>query len=223
MKKSEKSCAYCGRKFDKDQFKRTREHVIPDGIIKLFPQQYINTTNGKKFIDKSGSVVKDVCAFCNNGILSELDSYGNKLIEEYFINSIEENLLAEQNVNLNYNLLSRWLLKIIYNFCRQNKLSYSWFENAIEYITKDIRVLNIKLAVFAGIHINSSPMPEDFYGYKPMEILAEPKLLGNSLSIISYGIDPYINSVKLNARYADKKELQQRMNNVLNAVARLLS
>ena len=63
----------------------SRQHVIPKG--------FINNMNFKAltvWLDKASSkvinselMVKDVCAECNNGELSQLDAYALKLIISY--------------------------------------------------------------------------------------------------------------------------------------------
>ena len=62
-------CAYCAK-----EAPLTREHLWPGGIIKRAKD--LNTSYfGKlnKFIDAE-LTIKDVCAECNNGPLSELDT-----------------------------------------------------------------------------------------------------------------------------------------------------
>ncbi len=103
-------CAYCGA-----EGKMSRQHVIPKG--------FINNMNFKAltvWLDKASSkvinselMVKDVCAECNNGELSQLDAYALKLIISY-----NEKILYETRkvfFKYNYDLLTRWLLKVCYN------------------------------------------------------------------------------------------------------------
>lgn len=194
----QKRCSYCGNKFDSNKHKKTKEHVFPNGIIKLYPEQYINYSPGGNFIDKSGSVIKDVCAFCNNGVLSALDAYGVSLIQTNFYESLEKHGLDYvHQIEVDYYRITRWLLKIIYNYLRQKKEFTNWFEDALPYILNNNLCTNIQYSLFMGLHINASPLPEEFFRFTPIQICPFPKLLGNSLNIHAYGIDPYINQVKL--------------------------
>jgi hypothetical protein len=60
--------------------------------------------------------IKDVCAQCNNGVLSELDQYICKLFEIAFLRlpARHENVVFEYD----YHLLKRWLLKLCFNSAR---------------------------------------------------------------------------------------------------------
>ena len=68
-----KKCAYCLS----TSKKLTREHIIPKGIIDLFPES--DYVYGQNIPFKGESIIKDVCASCNNENLSDLDSYGKTL------------------------------------------------------------------------------------------------------------------------------------------------
>lgn len=202
---TKKVCQYCGKEFNKGKKQRTAEHIFPKGLINLFPEQYIAFHNNKRFIDNKGVTIADVCGECNNQSLSSLDTYGNGLIKEKFLKPIDVQLKDEEyEVELDYYKLSRWLLKIIYNFRRSNnnKNNIEWFHKSLGFIMQDIRIENIDFSIFLGLHINTTPLPEEFYSYNPLQINEEPKLFGNSLAIASLGIDPYINSVKINKAFA---------------------
>jgi hypothetical protein len=78
-------------------------------------------------------IVRDVCATCNNKVLSMLDAYAKK----FFI----ENKLLVQNyadssvlLNYNYDLLLRWNLKVSYNASRKTNAQSYLFEDHIPYI-----------------------------------------------------------------------------------------
>ncbi len=49
--------------------------------------------------------------------------------------------------------------------------------------------------------INTTPLPQQFYEYKPLQIIEEPKLIGNSLALVSYGIDLYTSSINVNKAF----------------------
>lgn len=113
MNKADKICAFCCQ-----SNKLTREHVWPEGILKRLP-----TYRGRFFekADKvidSDHVIKDVCFTCNNGVLSELDTYGCILFDRYFHKIAEPG--AEIQFEYDYDNLLRWLLKIAYNTARSS-------------------------------------------------------------------------------------------------------
>lgn len=127
-----------------------------------------------------------------------MDSYGKSLIEEQFL----EELPASQYNNvftkhLDYMLLTRWVLKILYNSQRALHNDTTWFLSAIGFILRGLLVENFCFSMYAGIHINTSPLPENAYNYLPMQINNEPRLFCNSLGIVSFGVDPNISTIKI--------------------------
>lgn len=130
-------CAYCGSKT-----KLTREHVIPNWFLKITESQ-----KGKAFNDRSPQkfvkdfVVKDVCEACNNGALSDLDSYGQLLFERYFFDFVYRG----ETVKFEYDFqkLVKWLIKCSYNSNRAN--------------TKSATILKS----YAKFLISELPLPED--------------------------------------------------------------
>lgn len=63
--------------------------------------------------------VKDVCADCNNVHLSALDSYGKRFLEENdLMRPLSESRL---DIKYDYEMLSRWQLKIAYNCFRASR------------------------------------------------------------------------------------------------------
>lgn len=65
------------------------------------------TIRGENYF-KADPIIKDVCVKCNNEILSELD--GTNLIKKYFVSEYDPD--TKLNIDYDYRLLSRWLLKI---------------------------------------------------------------------------------------------------------------
>jgi len=128
-------CSYCAKLFDSGEHRKTAEHIFPRGIIQLFPEQNISFLVGKKFIDNNGLVIKDVCQKCNSFYLSYLDKYGKDLISTQFLLPIPtENMNDKFSKEIDYHLVLRWLLKIIYNDRRREKKDCSWFHSAMGYI-----------------------------------------------------------------------------------------
>ncbi len=203
MKKVKGQCQYCKRLFDSNKHKRTAEHIIPKGIIDLYPEQYITFNDYKKYIDNNGATIADVCKECNETLLSSLDSYGKELISSNFTEEISVDLMNNEfPATLEYFQLSRWLLKIIYNNERSKKRDTSWHQRALGYMLYNRRIEDIDFSIFMGMHINTTPLPEQFYAYKPLQIVNDPKLLGNSLCLVSFGIDPFINSLKVQGAFS---------------------
>lgn len=203
MRKEKGRCQYCKTVFDSDKYKRTAEHIIPRGIIDLYPEQYITFNDNNKYIDNNGLTIADVCKRCNGTLLSPLDSYGKQLISNNFIEEIPVDLMDNEfPVILEYFQLSRWLLKILFNHQRSKKTDTEWYQRALGYMLYNIRVEDIDFSIFMGMHINTTPLPEKFYTYKPLQIVNNPKLLGNSLCLVSFGIDPFINSLKVQGAFS---------------------
>ena len=85
-----RSCAYCGTEGN-----LTREHVFPGFIdsrerTRTGEPMISNVRDhGKEKIVGGELTVADVCAACNNGLLSHLDNYGSALFDRYFANTVE--------------------------------------------------------------------------------------------------------------------------------------
>jgi len=124
-----RACAYC----DSTQ-NLTREHVIPKFVceqerLKGNTPQIWNayTEQGDKAV--AGEVtIADVCADCNNGPLSSLDSYGAQLWNKFFdrVPRPGEKVIFTYE----FDLLLRWLLKLTYNAGR----SRHWREGLLSVL-----------------------------------------------------------------------------------------
>lgn len=156
-------CAYCNE--DK---KATKEHIIPNGFLKLMnlDEQIRWTETAPCRVIGSDFLVKDVCSECNNGVLSELDNYALNLITKYN-GKIDKNT-KKIFFKYDYSSLSRWLLKVCYNSARANKLEYdiSSYENCIPYIKDDIEIKN-QISIFAlFMDLNINGKVHDFYHFQ---------------------------------------------------------
>lgn len=177
-----KSCRYCNNSFDDGKRSRTKEHVFPRGILDLYPNQEISFFNDKVFVDKQGITINDVCSHCNNELLSILDGYGKELIRKQFTTPVPFGEIDSPHIKeLDYYKLTRWLLKIHYNNQIATKDNTEWHEAALGYILHGVLVENINFSIFVGIHISIAPMPERIFGYMPIQLHKEPKLLKCSL------------------------------------------
>ncbi len=126
-------CIYCGK-----SGKLTREHILP-AFIYQHHYQIEGQNNVTGWRENPGKVItgeakiKDVCAYCNNVILSEYDSHAKGVLESADI--FQKNfLLKETTFNYDYQLLSRWLLKVAYNSSRASDKQIDVFENLKTYI-----------------------------------------------------------------------------------------
>lgn len=123
---SKRYCVYCGSANN-----LTKEHVFPNFIYKIIKQKQFSSINGVENIFVGAPTIRDVCNICNNGVLSELDSYGKTLSERYFINTVYDKV----DFYYDYNLLLRWLLKVTFNGSRAFKSTFDSFYKYISYIT----------------------------------------------------------------------------------------
>lgn len=167
-----KKCAFCGEK------KRlTGEHVIPNGLIKLYPRETITFSNNTKFKDNKGLRVKDVCAQCNNKILSELDNYGVELIRENFIREFKADDILK--FEYDYEKLSKWLMKIAYNMDRSEKINSLILQKATDYILSKENAKKPKYSLYSGLYVDMTLLGERVENqfYLPLQVVRDPKLL----------------------------------------------
>lgn len=155
-------CAYC----NKDR-KCTREHIIPDSFLRgmNIDEQIRWTESAPCRVIKSDFVIKDVCAICNNENLSELDNYAIDIITKYNgkINKDSKKIFFK----CDYNKLTRWLLKVLYNSARANKRQYdiSLFKKCIPYILNGEKINN-KISVFMSfIDLSINNKLNDYYHF----------------------------------------------------------
>lgn len=169
-----KRCTYC----DNESKNLTREHIIPKSIIDKFPNSDLAFDNkSKKGFFKGESQIKDVCEKCNGSILSKLDKYGASFIERYFL--VKYDSFDNLEIKYDYNLLLRWLLKIIYNSERANHKDISFFKNNIDYILGKNFQLNQDVLLFCGLFSYNSPIPEELSGQLEILIQQNPMLYIN--------------------------------------------
>lgn len=108
------TCAYC--KFDTPP---TREHIIPAFIYALgrSGNGFTGWNLSAEKMLKSEQVIKDVCAACNNGPLSDLDAYAKNFLGNAGL--LEDNFPdTELVLHYDYQRLLRWLLKVSFNSAR---------------------------------------------------------------------------------------------------------
>lgn len=118
--KSARACAYCATA----DTPLTREHLWPTAMHKrrLDAEEEEERSDWGMWVAKIGKdlkseqTIRDVCASCNNGVLSELDSYACRLFDEYFARNLEKDELVRFCAD--YHSLKRWLLKLCFNSAR---------------------------------------------------------------------------------------------------------
>lgn len=150
----QRSCAYCSSTSG-----LTKEHIFPSSIIRL------NATKNraKKFwlskVQKevaSDPTVKDVCASCNNGVLSQLDAYAADFFEKNCLTA-DNDTAGQKTISYDYHLLKRWSLKVSYNSVRaSNGFGAPAFPPLLPYILGSDQ----KLGRSCGLYVQMS-YPEE--------------------------------------------------------------
>lgn len=107
-----KSCSYCGKNGTP-----TKEHIWPNCLIEKYEDLLTYSKRKNKF-HKGDAIIKDVCAHCNNVLLSKLDAYLSSLYDLTFYKILLPGESA--SITYDYNMLLRSLLKISYNSARAN-------------------------------------------------------------------------------------------------------
>jgi hypothetical protein len=124
-------CAYC--KLDKPS---TKEHIIP-AFLYRFQKQMENKILGWNDIAAKmlsfEAMIRDVCASCNGGVLSMLDASGKEMLEKSEV-LVHNNTKSNIGIYYDYDLLTRWLLKLSFNSSRVNRKFAHIFEHHIQYM-----------------------------------------------------------------------------------------
>jgi hypothetical protein len=125
------ACVYCGQ-----DGVLTREHVVPSFLYDYVDREALGGLTGWNEATKSRvggeHKVKDVCANCNNIVLSTLDAYGKEFLST---NGLLAPLYVEKlRVRYDYDLLLRWLLKIQFNAARASKFTSPPSAEHVDYI-----------------------------------------------------------------------------------------
>lgn len=183
-----RKCAYCGEILGSAFHSRTDEHIIPDSLLKLYPEQDISIHKTSRFVDNRGMTISDVCSSCNNGVLSELDLYGKQFIESnFYIPYKFSDYYTVFDITLNFNLYTRWLLKIVYNSIRCDKCDTKYICKCIPYILGNDATYPTSVSILLGVHINLNPVPEDFFAFTPLQMVYSPQFFQNSYMRVEMG------------------------------------
>ncbi|MDR8394582.1 hypothetical protein NC796_25780 [Aliifodinibius sp. S!AR15-10] len=108
-----RECAFCGNKK-----LLSKEHVWSSCLLEKRQgnRRYSSNAVPDKFIGPNALQIKDVCEKCNSENLSELDDYFCRLYDLHIKKIIRPN--DEISFEYDFSLLSRWLLKTLYNNAR---------------------------------------------------------------------------------------------------------
>ena len=122
-----RECVFCGGK------KLSKEHVWSSCLLekRRGNKKYSSSAVPDKFIGPNALQIRDVCEKCNSNNLSELDGYFCQLYDDYIKNIIHEG--DQISFNYNYSLLSRWLLKTLYNNARAGKAELKFINLLSQY------------------------------------------------------------------------------------------
>ncbi len=169
-------CAYC-----KNETNCTKEHIISDSVLELFPEcdLTIDSTRNKQY--KSDPVIKDVCEVCNSKKLNYIDDYAKQFINQYFINTYE--LYDTLDFVYEYDKLLKVLLKYTYNDLRSHKKDTSLFdENIMDFLlNKEIKDLDKHITILGGLWVNPSIMPQFKMGNQKLMWVNGAVFLDNSI------------------------------------------
>lgn len=117
-----KRCAYCNNYTNN----LTKEHTVNKSLIDYLElNKAPGYANFKEKYIPDNLTTKDVCSKCNNEHLSKLDEYILSFVKEH--QCLTKELLFNKDqikINYNYDLLSKWLLKTLYNSERKNSYPY---------------------------------------------------------------------------------------------------
>ncbi|MFD3348460.1 hypothetical protein [Alteromonas macleodii] len=174
MSNQGRSCAFCG-----DRKNLTREHIFPNGVIKRFEHDMVSYSDKSEKIFKSDLVVKDVCEYCNNVILSELDSSFIQLYEDFIRTPLQPGSNAE--FKFDYNLLLRELLKISFNSARASADGFKSVKALKKYVPYILGEVNEAPDVMLRLQIVTSSkkintQTNEFEGLMEAELLRSCKI-----------------------------------------------
>lgn len=178
-------CAYC-----KQEGVLTREHVVP-AFAYAFQKELESSVIG--WNEAAGKMVggelkiKDVCAACNNGVLSTLDSSGKALLVDSGILTSNFTKLSLM-LSHDYDLLARWLLKISYNSSRTDGEHSHLFEKFVPYILgKETTPSRAKISILAYLAGPTYPNEEDRQRPPYAKVIGPTNRFNPFLVRISYG------------------------------------
>jgi hypothetical protein len=152
-------CAYC-----QAPGTLTREHLWPKSLQRRQTAANEMTSNAywlarlQKYIPNEPQI-RDVCAICNNEILSDLDTYVCGLFESTFVHIPARHTIVR--FEYNYHMLKRWLLKLCFNSARiHNSRDLHALEVMRPYILGRDNLLGKSVQLFVQLSYPEE-LPED--------------------------------------------------------------
>ena len=169
-------CAYC-----KKEAKPTKEHIISSSILDLFPECFLTIDSNRGKIYPADPIIKDVCGVCNNRRLSYIDNYAKNFINQYFVSKY--NVDDTLNINFDYTLIQKMLLKYAYNDMRSKKENTDFFDDEIlQFLMNESETSPLKnVTVLAGLAVNNSPALDFMFGNQKLQWCQSPVFLSNSI------------------------------------------
>jgi hypothetical protein len=152
---SGRTCAYCDAETN-----LTCEHIIPDNFHQSVGESIsiVKTPSGDKAVFNAQEV-RDVCANCNNGPLSVLDSYFGDLYGKYFSKIVHSG--DRIRFHYDFELLLRLLLKITYNVARTRKWPVQIYRDCRRYILGKEKELPSGFRMFLQLLVPTSVSKTD--------------------------------------------------------------
>lgn len=169
-------CSYCGK-----EAKGTKEHIISNGILGLFPECFVTIDEERSKVYESDPMVKDVCADCNNNKISYIDSYAKEVVERYFLKNYRKDDSLE--FEYDYTLTQKMCLKYAFNDLRSRKKDVSFFDDTLKkYILSESETEPLRnITILAGLAVNTSPVPDFVFGNVKLRWGDSPAFLSNSI------------------------------------------
>lgn len=153
-------CAYC-----KIANPLTKEHLWPTSLHRRLVAANQQDASAfwlarlRKSIPNEPQI-RDVCAQCNNGVLSELDTYICSLFDSKFIHMPLRN--EKVQFEYRYHYLKRWLLKICFNSARiHDSLDLFALETLSPYILGKANDLGRSVQLFLRLSFPQEIPAED--------------------------------------------------------------
>lgn len=170
------NCAYCNEKTSP-----TREHIISSCVLDLFPECNLTIDSSRNKVYPADPVVNDVCAKCNNQRLSYIDTYAKEFISRYFVKKYTAD--TKLQIEYNYTLLQKVLLKYTFNALRAEHKDVSFFDSRVKHFLlneNSVEPLS-DITVLAGLAVNVSPLPDFLTGNQKIRWSSTPAFLIESL------------------------------------------
>lgn len=127
-------CAYC-----KQPAVLTREHLWPASLHRRRVEAGDPSARNVFWLRRlereipNEPRIGDVCAQCNNGVLSRLDAYICSLFDSTLVHVARRD--ERVKLEYDYHLLKRWLLKLCYNSARMHRANDVFaFQEVLPYI-----------------------------------------------------------------------------------------